>query len=64
MFCKKNSLSSGMVEFSEASSLSTLVDNLFQNYHNDVRPVCDSESTVQVRLGLALRQIVDLVSRV
>ncbi|XP_056013106.1 neuronal acetylcholine receptor subunit alpha-10-like isoform X2 [Ostrea edulis] len=47
-------------EFSEASNLSTLVDNLFQNYHNDVRPVCDSESTVQVRLGLALRQIVDL----
>ncbi|XP_061188673.1 neuronal acetylcholine receptor subunit alpha-10-like [Saccostrea echinata] len=45
---------------SEASNLSSLVDDLFQNYHTHVRPVCALNLPVQVRLGIAIRQIVDL----
>ncbi|XP_022321062.1 neuronal acetylcholine receptor subunit alpha-10-like [Crassostrea virginica] len=46
--------------FTEGSNLSDLVDNLFQGYHKDIRPVCDLDSPVQVRLGIAVRQIINL----
>eukprot|EP00105_Crassostrea_gigas_P000414 XP_011412229.1 PREDICTED: neuronal acetylcholine receptor subunit alpha-10 [Crassostrea gigas] len=46
--------------FAEASNLSDLVDNLFQNYHTHVRPVCDSDSPIHVKLGIAVRQIINL----
>ena len=39
---------------------SDLISSLFQNYHNSVRPNCGG--AVQVKIGLAVRQIVDLVS--
>lgn len=48
--------------FTEGSNLSDLVDNLFQGYHKDIRPVCDLDSPVQVRLGIAVRQIINLVN--
>lgn len=39
-----------------------LADKLFTNYKSHVRPFCGNNDPVTVRLDLALRQIVDLVS--
>ena len=41
---------------------SDLISALFKNYHNSVRPACSESTAVQVKIGLAVRQIVDLVS--
>ena len=39
-----------------------LMNDLFKNYHNDVRPICSDGDPVTVKVGLALRQVIDLVS--
>ena len=39
-----------------------LMNDLFENYHNDVRPICSDGDPVTVKVGLALRQVIDLVS--
>jgi hypothetical protein len=39
-----------------------LMNDLFKNYHNDVRPICGDGDPVTVKVGLALRQVIDLVS--
>lgn len=41
---------------------STLIDQLTKNYHSILRPVCEEDLPVQVKIGLAIRQIIDLVS--
>lgn len=43
-------------------NITGLMDTLFENYHKDVRPLCDSGSAVKVKVGMALRQVIDLVS--
>ena len=39
-----------------------LMTSLFSNYDSGARPVCGDGSAVQVKIGLAVRQIIDLVS--
>ncbi|KAK3098644.1 hypothetical protein FSP39_021530 [Pinctada imbricata] len=39
---------------------SALMDKLFQNYHSDVIPICSQSDTVQTKVGMALRQIIEL----
>ena len=41
---------------------SDLMTSLFSNYDSGARPVCGDGSAVQVKIGLAVRQIIDLVS--
>ncbi|VDI40111.1 Hypothetical predicted protein [Mytilus galloprovincialis] len=41
-------------------NITGLMDTLFENYHKDVRPLCDSGSAVKVKVGMALRQVIDL----
>ena len=40
---------------------SALMDSLFTSYHSEVYPVCVANTAVQVKVGLALRQIIELV---
>ncbi|XP_033749536.1 neuronal acetylcholine receptor subunit alpha-9-like [Pecten maximus] len=41
-------------------NVSALMTHLFTNYHKDIKPVCDNTSPIEVRIGLALRQIIEL----
>ncbi|XP_021345853.1 neuronal acetylcholine receptor subunit alpha-9-like [Mizuhopecten yessoensis] len=41
-------------------NVSALMTHLFANYHDDIRPVCDGNKPIEVRIGLALRQIIEL----
>ena len=43
-------------------NITGLMNDLFKNYHNDVRPMCSDGDPVTVKVGLALRQVIDLVS--
>ena len=43
-------------------NITGLMNDLFKNYHNDVRPMCSNGDPVTVKVGLALRQVIDLVS--
>ena len=38
-----------------------LVDHLFTGYKNEVRPMCYSAGPLEVRVGLAMRQIIEMV---
>ena len=38
------------------------METLFKDYQKSILPSCDGASTVQLRLGIAVRQIVELVS--
>ena len=40
-----------------------LLDKVFRNYDNSVRPVYNATTSVRVRFGLALVQIMDMVSK-
>ncbi|XP_060067252.1 neuronal acetylcholine receptor subunit alpha-10-like [Ylistrum balloti] len=44
----------------EKANVSALMTHLFTNYHNEVKPVCDINRPVEVRIGMALRQIIEL----
>ncbi|CAC5411108.1 Neuronal acetylcholine receptor subunit alpha-9-I,Neuronal acetylcholine receptor subunit alpha-9-II [Mytilus coruscus] len=46
--------------FCDDVNITGLMDTLFENYHKDVRPLCDSGSAVKVKVGMALRQVIDL----
>ena len=39
-----------------------LLTSLFSNYQSGKRPSCGNGEAVQVKIGLAIRQIIDLVS--
>ena len=56
-----NFSASGSASYSNATSL---LQSLFTNYENSLVPACDDLPTVQVEIGLAVRQIIELVSRV
>ena len=43
-------------------NITGLMDTLFENYHKDVRPMCEDGASVNVSIGIALRQVIDLVS--
>ncbi|XP_069137242.1 neuronal acetylcholine receptor subunit alpha-9-like [Argopecten irradians] len=43
-----------------AVNMSALMSHVFTNYHKDIKPVCDTDSPIEVRIGLALRQIIEL----
>ena len=38
------------------------METLFKDYQKSILPSCDGASTVQLRIGIAVRQIVELVS--
>lgn len=48
----------------KAVDVDGLLTELFKNYHKDVRPICDDGSVVNVKIGMALRQVIDLVSTI
>ena len=49
---------SGSSNYDNASSL---MKTLFTGYEKSVIPICDDYPTVQVKIGLAVRQIIELV---
>ena len=40
---------------------SLLFLDVFKNYHSEIRPVCGEEKAIETKIGISIRQIIDLV---
>ncbi|XP_046373235.2 neuronal acetylcholine receptor subunit alpha-10-like isoform X2 [Haliotis rufescens] len=42
------------------SNQTALLDKVFTNYHSDVRPICGTDAPIEVKIGIAIRQVIEL----
>ncbi|XP_067665509.1 neuronal acetylcholine receptor subunit alpha-10-like [Haliotis asinina] len=50
----------GMVVVSVHGNQTALLNDLFANYKSDVRPICGTDAPIEVKVGLAVRQVMGL----
>ncbi|XP_067665507.1 neuronal acetylcholine receptor subunit alpha-10-like [Haliotis asinina] len=50
----------GMLVISVHGNQTALMDKVFDQYHKEVRPICGTDAPIEVKIGIAIRQVIEL----